>query len=91
MKIEFTKSFEKTLKKLNEEDKKKTKKKINGLIDALEAGKKSKGLGIRKLRFNFWEIRITLKIRVVFEVQEFLLRLIIVGSHDDIKKFLSNL
>ena len=50
-----------------------------------------KGLGIKKLTRRHWEVRAGLSLRVVYDIEGGLLRLITVGNHNDVERFLRNL
>lgn len=58
MQYEPLPSFERILKKLPEDIKEKVKEAIFSLMDFFETGKKSYGLGLKKLGNNLWEIRV---------------------------------
>ena len=50
------------------------------------------GLGVRKLHTSgIWETRIGLGLRVVFALQPDLLTLVLVGSHEEVRRFLREL
>jgi len=49
-----------------------------------------KGLGLKKLTRRHWEIRAGLQLRIVYELDQSLIRLIIVGNHNDVERFLRN-
>ncbi len=89
MNIEYKPSFIKSIKSLSKPNKEVVFDLCEALIDTLEQSKaSSKGLGLKRLRKNFWEIRKGIKTRVIFRWQKDYLEFILVGSHDDIKKFL---
>ena len=50
-----------------------------------------KGLGLKKLTRRHWEIRAGIKLRIVYELDAGLMKLITVGNHDDVQRFLRNL
>ena len=50
-----------------------------------------KGLGIKKLTRRHWEVRAGLSLRIVYDIADNLLRLITVGNHNDVERFLRNL
>jgi mRNA-degrading endonuclease RelE of RelBE toxin-antitoxin system len=89
MNVTFTKSFERTLKK--SKDQEGVKKTIRTLLRALETGIKPKGLGIKKLQGNIWEMRSGLKVRVLFVLLSNEIRLLFVGYHDDIRAYLKDI
>jgi mRNA-degrading endonuclease YafQ of YafQ-DinJ toxin-antitoxin module len=49
------------------------------------------GLGIRKLTGNFFEIRVELDIRLVFQNRAECLLFVMAGNHDEVQKFLRGL
>ena len=64
---------------------------IESLIAHLNARQPlSKGLGLKKLTRRHWEIRAGLQLRVVYELEQSLISLIIVGNHNDVERFLRN-
>jgi mRNA-degrading endonuclease YafQ of YafQ-DinJ toxin-antitoxin module len=91
MKYEFKSSFDKTFKKLELNSKKKVMQAASLLIDFFEIGKKAKGLGLKQLREDFWEIRVSIKDRIIFTLKEETVGFVVVGSHDEIKRFLKSI
>jgi mRNA-degrading endonuclease RelE of RelBE toxin-antitoxin system len=89
MKFEFKPSFDRSVKSLPPRTKEEIKELCINLIDVL-SGKSalSKGLGLRNLRRNYWEIRKGLKLRIIFHRQDDMIEFLLAGSHDDIKRFL---
>ena len=49
-----------------------------------------KGLGLKRLRGNFWEVRKGLKARILFRWEEDLVEFVLAGNHDDVKRFLKD-
>ena len=50
------------------------------------------GLGIRKLHpSGIWEARVGLGLRLVFTQEHGLLTLVLVGTHEDVRRFLRDL
>ena len=47
-----------------------------------------RGLGIRKLTGNYFEIRVGLDIRLVFQNSAECLLFVMAGNHDEVRKFL---
>lgn len=91
MRFEYKPSFDKTFKKLPKERKNKVLKAIFALIDYFETGKRVKGLGLKHLRGDFWEIRANIKDRIIFAFIDDIVSFVIVGTHDEIRRFLRNL
>jgi hypothetical protein len=50
-----------------------------------------KGLGIKKLTRRHWEARAGLQLRIVYDIEAGFIRLITVGNHNDVERFLRNL
>ncbi len=90
MRYERKPSFDSTLKNLSQDRKAKVKEAIRQLVVFFEAGKKTSGLGLKKMKKDYWEVRIGLKDRVLFRLKGDLVEFIIVGSHDEIKRYLKN-
>ncbi|MBI4777435.1 hypothetical protein HY792_00705 [Candidatus Desantisbacteria bacterium] len=90
MRYEPLSSFERSLRKLPEEIKEKVKEAIFTLMDFFETGKKSHGLGLKKLGKNLWEIRVDIQIRVIFLLEDDIVKWGFVGDHDQIRQFIKN-
>ena len=91
MRYEYKSSSDKVFKKLGLNRQEKVIDAISILIDFFENRKKTKGLGIKNLRENYWEIRVNVKDRIIFTLEKDKVAFIIVGNHDEIKKFLRNI
>ena len=91
MRYEYKSSFDKVFKKLGLSRQEKVIDAISILIDFFENRKKAKGLGLKNLRENYWEIRVNVKHRIIFTLEKDKVAFIIVGNHDEIKKFLRNI
>jgi mRNA-degrading endonuclease YafQ of YafQ-DinJ toxin-antitoxin module len=50
-----------------------------------------RGLGIRKLTGNFFEIRVGLDIRLIFQNRTDCILFVMAGNHDEVQKFLRGL
>jgi len=89
MRFEFKPSFDRSVKSLSPIVKQEIKELCLHLIDVL-SGKKdlSRGLGLKNVRKNFWEIRKGLKLRVLFRWRADHIDFILAGTHNDIKKYL---
>ncbi|MHB8280962.1 MAG: hypothetical protein ACYDIA_25490 [Candidatus Humimicrobiaceae bacterium] len=91
MKCEYKLSFDKTFQKLELSRKEKIVKAVSLLIDFFELGGKAKGLGLKHLRRDFWEIKVDIKDRIIFTIENDTVGFILTGSHDEIKRFLKNI
>lgn len=90
MRFEPLPSYERSLKKLDPAIKDKVKEAVNKYVDFFEGGHKPKGLGLKRLSKHIWEIRVDLKMRVMFRLEGDLVQWGLVGNHDDIKRFLKH-
>ena len=88
MRYERKPSFDKTIKKLSSDRKEKVKEAIQALVVFFETGQKTEGLGLKKLSNDFWEIRTDLKDRILFRFKGDLVKFVIVGTHNEIKRYL---
>lgn len=91
MRFEFAPSFDRSIKKLDFLRKRKIKQSIIKCIDFFETKTKPESLGLKHLRNNYWEIRVTIKDRIILNITDDLVKFIITGSHDDIKNFLKHI
>jgi mRNA-degrading endonuclease YafQ of YafQ-DinJ toxin-antitoxin module len=91
MNYEYKSSFDKTFQNLELDRKEKVAQAVSLLIDFFETGKKARGLGLKHLREDFWEIRVNIKDRIIFTIEKNKIVFVIVGSHDEIKRFLKTI
>jgi len=87
MRYNFKSSFDRSFKKLSLQKQELVLSAINKLKVFYDDRKLFPGLGLKNLRKHFWEIRITLKDRLLFSLQGDTASFILVGSHDDIRRF----
>jgi len=89
MRYEFKPSFDRSIKLLPSQDKAEIKTLCLVFIDLLEEERElAKGIGLKKLKNNYWEIRMGLKPRVLFRWNEDTIQFILAGSHDQVRRFL---
>ena len=92
MRYEFKKSFDKSLKNLPEDSKIIIKELAFNSIDTISTGKKPpKGMRLKRLRKDYWEVSTTMKERILFKLTGDLIQFILVGNHDHIKRFLKRM
>jgi len=89
--IKVLPSFERTLGKLSTKDKEKLKKSLHQLNNFLVTGILPKGLGLKKLIDDLYELRVDIRLRVILKMEKDTVFLVLVGSHNDIKRYLKNL
>ncbi len=88
MTINYLKSYDRSFKKLDRIIQQKTISAIDSLMEFLRTGQKPEGLGLRKVYKNYWEIRLDIKNRIVFELSGDIINIAFVGDHNAVKVFL---
>jgi mRNA-degrading endonuclease YafQ of YafQ-DinJ toxin-antitoxin module len=92
MKFEFKSSFDRSVKSFHGREKEEIKKVALQAIKILSQDRMlHKGIGLKRLKGNFWEIRHGLKARILFRWEGNLVEFILAGDHNDIKLFLKNI
>lgn len=89
MNFEFKPAFERSIKALPQIERESIKSLAIVLIDVLskEEGL-PQGIGLKKLKGEFWEARHGIKVRILFRWSKDLVEFVLAGNHDDIKRFL---
>ncbi|MCU0665677.1 MAG: hypothetical protein MUF05_01100 [Candidatus Omnitrophica bacterium] len=89
MRFEFKPSFEHSLKSLHSKTQEEVKNSCLKIIDILSQDRFiHKGIGLKRLKGDYWEVRHGLKTRLIFRWNKDLVEFVLVGSHDDIKRYL---
>ncbi len=89
MRFEFKPSFDRSVKGLHGTQKQEIKTVAVQLINMLSQDREIyKGIGLKRLKRNFWEVRKGLKTRILFRWEGDLVEFILAGNHDDVKRFL---
>jgi antitoxin component of MazEF toxin-antitoxin module len=91
MKFYSSPSFLRCFKKLDSLRKQKVREAIKDLIELYNTGLNPKGLGFKRLRKNLWEIRSSLKDRILFTISDEVITFVVVGNHDEIRRYLKSL
>ena len=92
MRFEFKPSFDKSVKNFHGKEKEEIKEIALKAIDILSQDRLiHKGIGLKRLKGDFWEIRKGLKARILFRWQGDLLEFILAGDHNNIKRYLKNI
>ncbi len=92
MKFEFRSSFDRSVKSFHGREKEEIKKVALQAINILSQDRMlHKGIGLKRLKGDFWEIRHGLKARILFRWEGSLVEFILAGDHNDIKLFLKNI
>ncbi len=89
MRFEFKPSFDRSIKQLTLNDKADVKVAASQLIEVLSKDREIyQGLGLKRLKGDFWEVRQGLKVRILFRWDGDLIEFVLAGNHDDVKRFL---
>jgi len=89
LKVETTAPFRRALKSLSEPDFGLVSKALLKLPETF--GHPHAHVGLRKLRGAFYELRAGLALRILFRRDADTLTLLVLGTHDEIKRFLAQL
>ena len=81
-------SFERSAKKLSSHEKKSLAKSLEKLNRFVSTGEVPVGLGFKKINHDKYEFRVDIRLRVVVKVESDIFYLVLVGSHDEIKRYL---
>lgn len=91
MRVEFKPSFDRSIKGLPLKEKEDIQRVAAQFIDILSQDRHiHEGLGLKRLRGDFWEVRKGLRARILFRWDGDLVEFVLAGNHDDIRRFLKN-
>ena len=91
MRFEFKPSFDRSIKSLPSSEKADVKEAALQLIDVLSTDRQLyQGLGLKRLKRDFWEARKGIKARILFRWTGDLIEFVLAGNHDDVKRFLKS-
>jgi hypothetical protein len=92
MRFEFKPSFDRSVKSFDGEEKEEIKEAAIQTIDILSRKKVvHQGVGLKRLKGDFWEVRKGLKTRILFRWKGDLVQFILAGDHNDIKRYLKSI
>ena len=92
MRFDFKPSFARSLKSFHVSDQEEIKEVAIETIRILSRQETlSKGIGLKRLEDNYWEVRYGLKARILFRWQNDYVEFVLAGDHEDIKRFLRNI
>ncbi len=81
-------SFERSLKKLSALERKQTAESLEAFNSMLFTGHCPVGLGFKKINHDKYELRATIRIRVVIKSDGDTYYLVLVGNHDEVRRYL---
>jgi len=88
VRYEFKSSFDRSFKKLSPAQQKKVYRALDFLMNYFDGlTPLPSGLGLKNWHEDYWEIRVGLKDRILFEFTDEIV-FYLVGSHDDIRNFM---
>jgi len=91
MRYEIKPSFDRSTRSLPSGDKAEIKMACLAFLDLLDQQTKLPiGVGLKRLRDDFWEIRKGLRYRILFRRRKDAIEFILAGDHDSIRNFLKN-
>ena len=84
----FSPRFERDYRKLSRKEEEATDRTIDTLLRYLSREiNLPSGLGLKRLTANYWEIRTSLKTRIIFELKD-PLGFLLIGSHKSVRRFI---
>ena len=84
MRLNYLESYDRLFNKLTSPQQENAIKAVDALIEFIKTGKKPEGLGLKKVRSDYWEIRLSVKNRIIFEFKSDIINFAFVGSHNEI-------
>ena len=92
MRFEFKPSFDRSLKSLRPREKQELKLVALQALDIVSQDRVIyKGIGLKRLKGDYWEVRKGLKTRILFRWESDLVEFVFAGDHNDIKRYLTNI
>ncbi|MBI2895341.1 MAG: hypothetical protein HYY06_17430 [Deltaproteobacteria bacterium] len=92
MKITLTARFQGEVRRLGQPERLAALDAILGLPRAFASPHSHSGIGLRKLhRSGIWEIRVGLGLRILFGLEDDTAKLLLIGTHDEVRRFLREL
>ena len=86
----FKPGFIKARRRLPEHHRMGVDKAVKDLRVYFETGRATTGLGLKKIELNTYEIRAGIDLRVVFTLGASDIYLVLIGTHDEVRRFLKN-
>lgn len=89
--ISYLKSYDRSFGKLNGHLQGKTVLAIDCFIDFIKTRQKPEGLGLKKVYKDYWEIRLDIRNRIIFQLRADTINFSFVGDHNAVKRFLKGI
>ncbi|OGR96428.1 MAG: hypothetical protein A2V88_09380 [Elusimicrobia bacterium RBG_16_66_12] len=88
IRVVFLRRFDRSMARLPAGERAQALQALERLLSHFNGGPRPIGLGLRKLRGAFWEIRLSLANRIVFLLERDVATFVLVGDHDEIRRLL---
>lgn len=86
IRVRYLRSFDKSFKNLPSKEQNQVEQSVDRLLDYFSGKPRPSGLGLRKLKSSFWEIRASLDKRILFTLEGDLLTFVFIGNHDELSR-----
>lgn len=90
LEIDFSPQFRRRARQLSQDQRRQVAGASDALREAFGHPHRHGGLGVRKLGGNLHEFRVGRDLRVVFELQGSRAEFVMIGNHDEVRRFLMN-
>ena len=90
LEIDFSPQFRRRARQLSEDQRRQAAGAADMLREAFGKSHLHSGLGIRRLGANVFEFRVGRDLRVVFQLYGSRAEFVLIGNHDDVRKFMKN-
>ena len=87
-KILILPSFERSVRKLTPQDRKKLSRSLEAFNSLLISGEIPLGLGFKKINHDKYEFRVDMRLRVILKAEGEDYCLVLVGNHDEVRRYL---
>jgi mRNA-degrading endonuclease RelE of RelBE toxin-antitoxin system len=81
-------SFERSIRKLSALEKKQTAESLEAFNAMLVSGHCPAGLGFKKINHDKYELRVSIRLRVVIKSDGETYYLVLAGNHDEVRRYL---
>ncbi len=89
-KILILSSFERSIKKLTSQERKQLAKSLELLNAYLVSSQAPFGFRFKKINHDKYEFRIDIKLRVIVKMEKDICYLVLVGNHEEVRRYLRN-
>ncbi len=86
--VRYLRSFDQSFLSLSKRERALAEDAVKRLLDYFDGKPRPLGLGLRKSRGSFWEIRASLDKRIIFILEKNLATFVLIGNHDEIRRAL---